>query len=49
LISTLAPDKVVLMDLDKFVDLWIEYYENLTPDARQRFPLEAIHFLSFAD
>lgn len=49
LISTLAPDKVVLMDLEKFVDLWIEYYENLTPDARQRFPLEAIHFLSFAD
>ena len=49
LVSTQAPDKVVLMDLEKFVDLWIEYYDNLTSDARQRFPMEAIHFLSLAE
>jgi restriction system protein len=47
--SMLAPGRIVLMDLDKFVDLWVEYYEDLTPDARQHFPLEAIHFLSLVE
>lgn len=48
-VSTLAPNKVILMDLEKFVDLWIEHYDQLTPDACQRFPIEAIHFLSLAE
>jgi restriction system protein len=47
--SSLAPTKVVLMDLEKFVDLWIEHYDGLTPEARQRFPFEAIHFLSLTE
>jgi restriction system protein len=48
-VSTQASNKVVLMDLDKFIDLWIENYDKLTPDARQRLPIEAIHFLSVAE
>ncbi len=47
--SAQAPGNVVLLDLEQFVDLWIEYYDNLTPDARQRFPLESIHFLSLTE
>jgi hypothetical protein len=47
--SSQAHARVVLMDLDKFTKLWIEYYNKLTPDARQRLPLEEIHFLSLAD
>jgi len=49
LASTRASNKIVLMDLDKFVDLWIEHYDKLAPNARQRFPIEAIHFLSFVE
>jgi restriction system protein len=48
-VSSLEPNKIVLMDLEKFVDLWIEHYDQLTPDARQRFPIEAIHFLSLTE
>ncbi|MBI4732729.1 MAG: restriction endonuclease [Chloroflexi bacterium] len=44
--SIQAPHKAVLMNLERFVDLWVEHYDKLTPDARQRFPIEAIHFLS---
>jgi restriction system protein len=47
--SSQAPNKVVLMDLEKFVVLWIEHYDKLTPEARQRFPFEAIHFLSLPE
>ncbi len=49
LASTRAPNRIVLMDLEKFVDLWIEHYDKLTPGARQRFPIETIHFLSFVE
>jgi predicted Mrr-cat superfamily restriction endonuclease len=47
--SSLAPNKVVLMDLEKFVDQWIGNYDRLTPEARQRFPFEAIRFLSLPE
>jgi restriction system protein len=47
--SSLAPNKIVLMDLEKFIDLWIDNYDKLTPGARQRLPLEAVHFLSLAE
>jgi restriction system protein len=49
LASTRASTRIVLMDLEKFVDLWIEHYDKLTLDARQRFPIETIHFLSFVE
>jgi restriction system protein len=37
---------ISLMDLPKFFDLWVEYYEKLSHTARQHFPLRAVHFLS---
>jgi len=38
--------KITLMDLETFLDLWIEHYEQLSQEARQRFPLKPVHFLS---
>jgi len=38
--------KVTLLDLQTFFDLWVEHYEKLTQDARQRFPLKPIYFLA---
>lgn len=38
--------KVTLLDLENFFDLWVEHYEKLSQEARQRFPLKPIHFLA---
>jgi restriction system protein len=38
--------KVTLMDMENFFDLWVEHYEQLSQEARQRLPLKPIHFLS---
>jgi restriction system protein len=38
--------KVTLLDLETLFDLWVEHYEKLTQEARQRFPLKPIHFLA---
>jgi restriction system protein len=38
--------KVALIDLEGFFDLWVEHYEKFAPEARLRFPLEPVHFLS---
>ena len=38
--------KVTLMDLETFLDLWIEHYEELSQEARARFPLKPVYFLS---
>jgi restriction system protein len=40
------PNKIALIDLENFFDLWVEYYAKLTNAGRQRFPLRSIHFLS---
>jgi len=34
-----------LLDLESFFDLWIEYYEKLSQEARHHFPLRKLHFL----
>lgn len=47
--STQAPARLLLMDLERFSRLWIEQYPKLPAEARGRFPLEAIHFLSPAE
>lgn len=47
--SAQTPTRVVLVDLERFVALWIGQYEKLTPEARRRFPLEAVHFLSLEE
>jgi restriction system protein len=38
--------KVTLLDLENLFDLWVEHYNKLTQEAKQRFPLKPIHFLA---
>ena len=38
--------RITLIDLEYFFDLWLEYYDKLTQEAQQRFPLKPIYFLS---
>jgi restriction system protein len=38
--------KVTLLDLEKFFDLWVQYYEKLPQEARQKLPLKPIYFLA---
>lgn len=37
--------KITLLDLEQFYDLWIQYYDRLTQDARQRLPLKPVYYL----
>ncbi|MER3443914.1 MAG: restriction endonuclease [Meiothermus sp.] len=41
--------KITLVDLEKFFDLWVEYYPKLEDAARRKFPLQPIYFLAPAD
>jgi len=38
--------KITLINLEKFFDLWVEYFAKLDPAAQKRFPLTPIHFLT---
>ena len=38
--------KITLIDLEKFFDLWVEYFSKLDPEAQKRFPLTPIYFLT---
>jgi restriction system protein len=38
--------KTTLLDLENFFDLWVRYYDQLSEEARTRFPLTKIYFLS---
>ncbi|HEY8581056.1 MAG TPA: restriction endonuclease [Beijerinckiaceae bacterium] len=38
--------RVTLIDLERLVDLWIEFYGKLEDKARQRLPLTPIYFLT---
>lgn len=38
--------RVVLMDLERLVDLWTEHYGKLDEAARRRLPLQPIYFLA---
>jgi len=38
--------RIQLVSLKNFIHLWIQNYEKLSPEARYRFPLKAIYFLS---
>ena len=42
-------NRITLIDLGNFFDLWLEYYDQLTPAGRERFPLKPIHFLNLVD
>lgn len=38
--------RVTLIDLDKFFELWIEYYSKLSEPARQKLPIKPVYFLT---
>ena len=38
--------RINLVDIDAFIDLWIQHYPKLTHEARQHFPLKAIHYIA---
>ena len=38
--------KITLIDLERLVDLWIEFYPKLDDLARDRLPLTPIYFLT---
>jgi len=38
--------KITLIDQGKLFDLWVEHYDKLKQEARQRMPLRPIHFLA---
>jgi restriction system protein len=40
-----ALQKTTLLDLENFFDLWIRYYDELSQEATNRFPLKKIYFL----
>jgi restriction system protein len=40
-----ALQKTTLLDLENFFDLWIRYYDELSQEAKNRFPLKKIYFL----
>jgi len=37
--------RITLLDLEQFYDLWVQYYDKLSQDAKQLFPLKPIYFL----
>jgi restriction system protein len=38
--------KITLIDLEKFVELWIQYFSKLDPTSQKRLPLTPIYFLT---
>jgi restriction system protein len=44
-----AFQKVTVLDLETFFDLWISHYDKLSKDARNLIPLKLIYFLSSLD
>jgi hypothetical protein len=45
----LANNDVRLIDLEKFVKLWVENQDKIDPENRSKFPLKPIYFLSFPE
>lgn len=41
--------RITLIDLGNFADLWLEYYDKLSEDARRIFPLMPVYFLASSD
>ncbi len=41
--------RVTLIDLDKFFELWIEYYPHLSESAKQKLPIKPVYFLAPKD
>lgn len=41
--------KLTLIDIEAFMELWIEYYPKLSQEARQRLPLKPVYFIAPAE
>jgi len=39
--------RVRLIDLETFVDLWVENQSKIDQDSRIKFPLKPVYFLAF--
>ncbi len=44
---TQTQNRVRLIDLETFVDLWVEHQSKIDQDARVKFPLKPVYFLAF--
>jgi restriction system protein len=44
---TQTQNRVRLIDLETFVDLWVEHQSKIDQDARIKFPLKPVYFLAF--
>ncbi len=38
--------KITVINMKKFFELWVEYYGGLSYDARVKFPLKPVYYLS---
>ncbi len=38
--------RITLVDLERFVELWIEHYAKISEEAQQLFPLRPVHYLA---
>lgn len=41
--------RLTLVDMDIFLDLWVQNYSKLSNEARQRFPLKAVYYVAPAE
>jgi restriction system protein len=46
---TQTQNEVRLIDLEKFVDMWVENQEKIDQENRSKFPLKPIYFLAFPE
>jgi restriction system protein len=44
---TQTQNRVRLIDLETFVDLWVEHQSKIDQDARVKFPLKPVYYLAF--
>lgn len=42
-------EHIELVDFDRFVSLWVEYYDKLSDDQKNMLPLQPIYFLGSND
>lgn len=41
--------RITLIDVEEFVDLWVDHFDKLAEEAHQRLPLTPIYFISKKD
>jgi restriction system protein len=48
-VRTQEKRRLTLLDLNKFFDLWVEFYANIPEERKQLLPLKPVYFLSPRD